>query len=466
MTDYNAMVFNHSPEKLPEVAAVAARFTGIDGLTHHGIHDALFHGLWYLGISEGSARVLEHLCGYLSRDQWAEGQCLVWPSNARLADGCGVSIRAIQFRLRELEQAGLIARAYTHRNTRAPRGRNANREGGIDLAPLGARLPGLIAMVERDRAEAAARREASHARYEDVSLDHGTSPHHEKSDTQKQSQPIHLKETVTPFANAPGGESAASRRHADGISHEGPNRNQQSGSTKDCSPGGEAAISQFHTSTDIAVEAARKAIFRAYRASPTLRQHITEEQLLHSSIGQVLALAGGTVAAIFPERNTTHTWNWAVKRHGWRAILCLVAAVEDPSIRDPYKVFGYFASKVPAGQLDLESNLRRIETGRTPPAAPSETKPSRSELPAKVNLPAGPWGKIIKRLAGRLRTGDMGAWITPLTFVGIEDAELRLIAPTGFVRDWVTNHFADAIGKAARGAGFEVHRVSIKLRGE
>ncbi len=54
------------------------------------------------------------------------------------------------------------------------------------------------------------------------------------------------------------------------------------------------------------------------------------------------------------------------------------------------------------------------------------------------------WRRCVDRLEGELSAQQFNTWIRPLHAVEDTD-ELRLLAPNRFVRDWVSDHFADRI---------------------
>ncbi len=104
-------------------------------------------------LSAGAKLLLCQLVSYLDAEKLGSGQCFVWPSNETLADQAGVSIRQVQDQLAELETAGLAIRRYDRGNGRL-------RLAGIDLRPFCAMLPQLAEKIEQIRAVREARRQA------------------------------------------------------------------------------------------------------------------------------------------------------------------------------------------------------------------------------------------------------------------------------------------------------------------
>lgn len=444
-----------------EIVALADSFQGLQGVTWHSLTDTLFDGFPFLGISEGAHHVLMLLCRHLTTAHWASGgDILVWPSNDRLAKCCGVSDRTIQQRLKELEAAGLVIREYTRINSRMS-GRQANRpQGGINLAPLGAKLAALRSAIDDARREAEAEREARYSRLDDVSFEQGISRRDEISFGHKQSHLNHSTETVPQVARAPY-ESDATRRIADGITIEDQPTQHHSRNTKERgSPGGEGFSSERQLDRSIVAETARGAMLAAIQLSPTLSEVSPLAALETASIDEILRHIGRVIVPIFPDRNTALTWDWAVKRHGWRALLCLVAAIEDPTVRDRYRMFGYFATCVDTGQLDLSSNFKRIERLRP---APIVAEPDPAPIEDKsADLPPA-WAAIIDHLRKDLSAATVAAWIEPLNFRDIERGCLRLVAPSRFHADHVTREFEQRLLHAARRVDRDTHRILIEV---
>ncbi len=62
------------------------------------------------------------------------------------------------------------------------------------------------------------------------------------------------------------------------------------------------------------------------------------------------------------------------------------------------------------------------------------------------------WRRCLDRLEGELSAQQFNTWIRPLHAVEDTD-ELRLLAPNRFVRDWVSDHFADRISEVVNYLG-------------
>lgn len=116
----------------------------------------------HLGISPALRDTIDMLFAYSNPRDWQEGRRpLVWPSNETLRADLCLSLRAVQYRLRELEVAGLVAivssptgKRYGYRDSDG----HIVEAYGIDLSPLAARLEEFAEAVALNRAERAERK--------------------------------------------------------------------------------------------------------------------------------------------------------------------------------------------------------------------------------------------------------------------------------------------------------------------
>ena len=123
-------------------------------------------------------------------------------------------------------------------------------------------------------------------------------------------------------------------------------------------------------------------------------------------------------AKLLPERNIGHIWEWAVKRFGWRAIIVLIAAPDDPSIRDRQRWFGAFASGKPSYPADgFRSNFQRMDRAREKEALVAAAKRASAALTAEepaTIAPARPAGTDQARaeapLAGTAEPSTEANW--------------------------------------------------------
>ena len=71
------------------------------------------------------------------------------------------------------------------------------------------------------------------------------------------------------------------------------------------------------------------------------------------------------------------------------------------------------------------------------------------------------------RVRGHLRTeiGDVAyrSWLKPLTLTGLTDGEVRLAAPTRFMRDWILSHYHDRLTRLWAGEIDTVREVTVTV---
>lgn len=151
-----------SPEVLKTIAT-AERFAGLPANHSRGeILAAFKRAASWLGIAPRLRDAVDVLMSYSQAQDWEAGsRPIVWPSNAALQEHLGLCKRQVQYLLRMLIDAGLIAVVDS------PTGRRWGRRHpgtgkiveafGFDLAPLAVRHAEFVAAAEQARADRAAR---------------------------------------------------------------------------------------------------------------------------------------------------------------------------------------------------------------------------------------------------------------------------------------------------------------------
>jgi hypothetical protein len=161
------------------------------------------------------------------------------------------------------------------------------------------------------------------------------------------------------------------------------------------------------------------------------------------------------------ERNNGLSVSWGWRRHGPRVIAMLAIALEDPSIRDRCKYFGWMATRDPDGAPDLRLNFARImrAKGEIPAVAPPPA--------ALMDSPGAEdpkWQAIDAQLQRIVRQGAYGSWFGRIGFHGIDAGVLMLSTLSGLAADRIKREFVPAILQAADAAGEAVERVVITVR--
>ena len=55
------------------------------------------------------------------------------------------------------------------------------------------------------------------------------------------------------------------------------------------------------------------------------------------------------------------------------------------------------------------------------------------------------WARVRGQLRQEFGEDAFKSWLKPLTFAGVSEGEVRITAPTRFLRDWIATHYADRI---------------------
>jgi biotin operon repressor len=76
-----------------------------------------------------------------------------------------------------------------------------------------------------------------------------------------------------------------------------------------------------------------------------------------------------------------------------------------------------------------------------------------------ASTPETSWLRISHRLEARLGKQDMEIWFRGVSIIAISDVSIRLRAPSLFVRDWIINHWRDALLACCRAE----HRSVLEL---
>ena len=262
-----------------------------------------------------------------------------------------------------------------------------------------------------------------------------------------------------------------------------------------CSPGGAyGSFGDLRRGLGIA-ETARAALTEAYQHGTALLPYIGQPKIDRLDLPALYAGAERAVdhwARLPPERNVRQTWEWAVKRLGWRAIIVLIVALDDPSIRDRQKWFGAFASGKLAYPADgFRSNFQRMDRVREEEALaaesataalaaeelttiasaqPAGTEQAPAEAPiAGTTEPSteadwtAQWPGFLAALAVLVGPAPFKHFFAGLVFVsGAPGQIFELAVPTTFAANWIQQNHADDIRRAAIRIGWRCARVQVR----
>jgi hypothetical protein len=202
---------------------------------------------------------------------------------------------------------------------------------------------------------------------------------------------------------------------------------------------------------DVHAEMPSLEVYEAIKVSQTLsREQGSEPESINTEV--LLTLLAAIVATELPERNTvSHTWPWALKHYGWRAVILLAVALDDPRIRDRHKFSGSMVTRW-KGEMILEPNLKRL---RAQQAAIERAGKARRTVDGLIER--NPRFAALARLG--MKDAELMAWFSKARIIR-EDGKLILEQPGKFQAGYLEDHYRQTIGAAA-GAGVAVF---IKIR--
>ena len=487
--------FPRRPCNFEDIRAQAVRWRG-DRVSKDRLVRAVAFGTPMLTLQERA--MLFTLIGFLSREQIESGAAFVFASNHTLAELIGSTESTVRRLKGRLEHAGLVVRNMT----------NSNRPDygyALDLRVLFARLNELEGTAAATFRACRERGDTLHASaiYEEAELPPlpGNSAPHIQSTLENQKNTVprepedsrlleNQKNTVprepedSRLAAATrsiterrqASPAAAPNRNTTAYTSTIPGRTTESATAANASftkpqerdkplrrtrrsPSGAGGTNQPGTPQTFDGERARQRVLQAIGLSPTMQSHLGNVPLESSSLDVLVDTVEAAIPKLLPDRETAHTWAWAVRNHGWRAVPMLVVALEDQTVRDPYRYFGALA--VSPTPPDLTTNLARV---RYQQKRGGGTRPAARGASSSCQDPADdPVWRAIK--AGLLHDGmpeaELRIWIAPLTYRGIDAKVLRLATTNRVVRDRVDRQYGSQLRAAARAAGLAIADVEV-----
>ena len=82
---------------------------------------------------------------------------------------------------------------------------------------------------------------------------------------------------------------------------------------------------------------------------------------------------------------------------------------------------------------------------------------SQPELAASL----GEWARVLGQMKSELGDAEFRSWLSPMSIVGVADGQAVIAAPTRFLRDWVSTHYADRLLSLWRAENRALRRLSI-----
>jgi chromosomal replication initiator protein len=74
------------------------------------------------------------------------------------------------------------------------------------------------------------------------------------------------------------------------------------------------------------------------------------------------------------------------------------------------------------------------------------------------------WARVRGKLKTEFGEAAFKSWLKPLTFVSMENGEIKIAVPTRFMRDWVRSHYADRIRALWTGENRGVRSIEIVIQ--
>lgn len=71
------------------------------------------------------------------------------------------------------------------------------------------------------------------------------------------------------------------------------------------------------------------------------------------------------------------------------------------------------------------------------------------------------WARVCGRLREEVGEGAFKSWLRPVVVVDLDGGEVRIAAPTRFMRDWVAAHYADHIRRLWHSENPDIHSVDV-----
>ncbi len=374
-------------------------------------------------LSRTEAVLLGEYIDVIDYERIAGGEAFGYIAMDLLAARTGLNPRTIRSARAALERKKLALRHYTNANHPAP-------YHGFDLRPFLAQAPVLLAARDAAVDAAYGNRDRNGAIYQE-SFDAGGEA---LSRRHIQSPSYHSGKSVHDTESALSADKIGKRR----VSLSG--SESTSVNTEICSPGGASGDFGSSSPREDRAETVRAALTEAHRHSTTLASCISQPQIDKLDLTALYGAIETALPQLLPERNTVETWQWAVRRHGWRAIVMLAVSLDDPSVRDPYRFFGGLAT----GKIDVRdrfnSNFQRMARVREA-ATLADDAAKRPVMPAPA-VSAARLAAVIHRLTMSDPAGQL-KWFREAQARGCPAPATALTQPASWAA-WIVDAYIQA----------------------
>ena len=87
------------------------------------------------------------------------------------------------------------------------------------------------------------------------------------------------------------------------------------------------------------------------------------------------------------------------------------------------------------------------------------------EVKSAQTASLGEWDRVLGHMKGELSETEFRSWLSPMSVLRVTDGQAVIAAPTRFLRDWVTTHYADRLLSLWRAENHAIGRLSIVVAG-
>ena len=424
------------------------------------------------GLTRAEEKVLLEALDIIPKQDYAEPSGgIVFARNKVFAGRGNMSEDAVKAAKRGLERKGLVIRHPDGDN-------NACK---LDLRPFLADLDEHLAYrlgidEQRRTDDAMGGSFATLVIKEETPLDEKITPHIQSSITNNVSLVQNGTESANPADNSKFQTDASRSNHPerrlDGAANSEPPKKTSDRPTRGtaviCSAGRASGGAGRQHGSSLRAERPRAALLEAYQLSPRWQGQVSLPDVESLALDRLYAGTWEMIRTQFPEatRNHDQTWKWAIERHGWRAIIMAIVAVEDPSVRNPARYFGALVTR--ADGIDLALNLSwmvkhraELESRLAEPDELEADEATPLPCPAPPSVPAE-WFDFLERLRQTVPAVELKPWIGSIGFLDLGAGTLTLIAGNRFNAEWIERHHRQALQAAGRDVGWRVHNLRFK----
>jgi len=111
--------------------------------------------------------------------------------------------------------------------------------------------------------------------------------------------------------------------------------------------------------------------------------------------------------------------------------------------------------------MAAEAGRVRKVGGRVADAEIGGVGSSMSSMGGAVASIEQQWTRVCSRLRDEVGEGAFKSWLRPVVVVDLDGGEVRIAAPTRFMRDWVAAHYADRIRNLWHSENPDIHSVDV-----